>query len=376
MEWVYSEEQEELRSTVRRFLRDKVPGEEVRRVMETELGHDPAVWRQMADQIGLQGLAVPEEYGGAGFGLVELSVVLEEMGRTLLPAPYFASVALAANVLLTSGDEAAKKDLLPGIASGDTIATLALAEDGGSWDPGAVRMTARREGERYLLTGHKNFVLDGHIADLVLVVARTDAGLSLFAVDGDLLGLSRTPLTTLDATRRQARLVFDALPGRLIGTDGGAEPGLVKALDIAAALLACEQMGGAQHCLESAVEHAKERVQFGRVIGSFQAVKHKLADMFVDIELARSAAQYAVWQVAEDTDEAGAAAGVAKAYCSLAYWNTVVETVEAHGGIAFTWEHDTHLYYKRAKSTQVLLGDPVHHRELIAQRVGFAEPAV
>ncbi|MGW6458329.1 acyl-CoA dehydrogenase family protein [Streptomyces sp. NPDC055078] len=380
VEWVYSEEQEELRRVVRRFLQDRSPTTEVRRQMETESGYDTEVWRQMAGQLGLQGLAVPEEYGGSGFGQVELGVVFQEMGRALLCAPYFATVALAANTLLTCEDEGARKDLLPGIASGETIATLALTEDDGRWDLDAVQLRASRSGDGggdgggdgYVLDGVKSFVPDGHIADLVLVVARTDAGLGLFAVAGEAAGLARTPLRTLDATRKQARLEFSGTPARLIGVDGGAGRGLERALDLAAVALAGEQIGGAELCLESAVAYAKERVQFGRPIGSFQAVKHKLADMFMDVESAKSAARYAAWQAANDTDELGSAASVAKAYCSDAYWNTAVETVHLHGGIGFTWEHDAHLYYKRAKSSQVFLGHPDHHREQLARRIGLA----
>ena len=344
---------------------------EVRRLTETERGYAPEIWQQMAEQLGLQSLAIPEEYGGAGFGLVDLTVVLQEMGRALLPSPYFASVVLAAHALLTSGDDAAKKDLLPGIASGETIATLAVTEDGGSWDPGAVTMTARRAGQDYLLDGRKVFVLDGHIADLIVVVARSERGLSLFTVDAAAPGLSRTALTTLDGTRTQARLDFDGTPARLVGVDGGAEAGLVKTLDIAATALAAEQIAAAEWCLESSIAYAKERVQFGRAIGSFQAVKHKLADMFTQLELAKSAAQYAAWQAAQHTDELPSSACIAQAYASQAFWDIAVESVEVHGGIGFTWEHDLHLYFKRAKTSQVLLGTPAYHRELLAQRIGL-----
>jgi alkylation response protein AidB-like acyl-CoA dehydrogenase len=372
MEWVHTKEQDELRSVVRRLLAEKSSVAEVRRLMETELGHEPELWRQMADQLGLQGLAIPEEYGGSGFGQVELGIVFQELGRALTCTPYFATVGLAANVLLACDDEEAKKDLLPGIASGDTVATLALTEADGSWEPADVRLRASRDADgRYVLDGSKTFVLDGHVADLVLVAARTDAGVSLFAVDGDVLGLGRVPLTTLDGTRKQARLEFAEIPARLIGADGGAEPVLAKALDLAAVALANEQVGGAEFCLEASVAYAKERVQFGRAIGSFQGVKHQLAELFMDVESAKSAAQYASWQAAEDTDELPATASLAKAYCSQAYWDTAVTMVHLHGGIGFTWEHDAHLYYKRAKSTQLYLGDADHHRELLAQRIGL-----
>jgi alkylation response protein AidB-like acyl-CoA dehydrogenase len=369
--FAFSEEQEELRSSVRRFLDDKSPIPDVRRLMETTDGYDPAVWAQMANQLGLQGLAIPEEYGGSGFTYVELIVVLEEMGRSLLCAPYFATIALAANAILTSGDDAAKKELLPGIATGDTIATLAFTEDNGRWDEGGITTTATRAGDGWTLDGHKMFVLDGHVANLLVVAARTPAGLGLFAVEGDAPGLTRTPLATMDQTRKQARLELAGTPGRLIGADGGASAGLTRTLDLAAVALAAEQVGGAQRCLDMSVEYAKERVQFGRPIGSFQAIKHKCADMLLEVESAKSAAYYAGWAAAESSDELPVVASLAKAYCSDAYFHAAAENIQIHGGIGFTWEHDAHLYFKRAKSSELLLGDPTYHRELLAQRIGL-----
>jgi alkylation response protein AidB-like acyl-CoA dehydrogenase len=369
--FAFSEEQEELRRSVRRFLDDKSPIPEVRRLMETTEGYDPAVWDQMATQLGLQGIAIPEEYGGSGFTYVELIVVLEEMGRSLLCAPYFATIALAANAILTSGDDAAKKELLPGIAGGETIATLAFTEDNGRWDEGGITATASRAGDGWTLEGHKMFVLDGHVASLLVVAARTPAGLSLFAVEGDAPGLTRTPLATMDQTRKQARIELSGTPGRLIGTDGGASAGLSRTLDLAAVALAAEQVGGAQRCLDMSVEYAKQRVQFGRPIGSFQAIKHKCADMLLEVESAKSAAYYAGWAAAEASDELPVVASLAKAYCSDAYFHAAAENIQIHGGIGFTWEHDAHLYFKRAKSSELLLGDPTYHRELLAQRIGL-----
>jgi alkylation response protein AidB-like acyl-CoA dehydrogenase len=369
--FAFSEEQEELRRSVRRFLDDKSPISEVRRLMETTEGYDPAVWAQMGSQLGLQGLAIPEEYGGSGFTYVELIVVLEEMGRSLLCAPYFSTVALAANAILTSGDDAAKKELLPGIASGDAIATLAFTEDNGRWDEGGITTTATRAGDGWTLDGHKMFVLDGHVANLLVVAARTPAGLSLFAVDENAPGLTRTPLATMDQTRKQARLELSGTPARLIGADGGASAGLSKTLDLAAVALAAEQVGGAQQCLDMSVEYAKQRVQFGRPIGSFQAIKHKCADMLLEVESAKSAAYYAGWAAAEASDELPVVASLAKAYCSDAYFHAAAENIQIHGGIGFTWEHDAHLYFKRAKSSELLLGDPTYHRELLAQRIGL-----
>jgi alkylation response protein AidB-like acyl-CoA dehydrogenase len=369
--FAFSEEQEELRKSVRRFLEDKSPESEVRRLMETEQGYDPAVWTQMAQQLGLQGLAIPEEYGGSGYGYVELIVVFEEMGRALLCAPYFSSVALAANALLASGDEDAKKELLPGIASGDTISTVAFTEDSGRWDESGITATATRGPDGWTVDGHKMFVIDGHVAAVILVAARTGDTVSLFAVDGGASGLTRTALSTMDQTRKQARLELASVPARLVGGEGEGWRILSKMLDLTAVALAAEQVGGAQKVLEMSVEYAKVRVQFGRPIGSFQAIKHKCADMLLEVESAKSAAYYAGWAAAEDNDELPVVASLAKAYCSEAYFHAAAENIQIHGGIGFTWEHPAHLYFKRAKSSELLFGDPTYHRELLAQRIGI-----
>ena len=371
MNFAFSEEQEELRKAVRRFLDDKSPESEVRRLMDTTEGYDPAVWSQMAEQLGLQGLIIPEEFGGSGYSYVELIVVLEEMGRSLLCAPYFSSVALAANLLQVSGDDAAKKDYLPGIASGQTIATVALAEASGRWDEEGVTLAASGSGDSWTLNGEKLYVLDGHTADLVLVAARTPAGVSVFTVEKGAKGYSATPLSTMDQTRKQAKLTFDSTPARLIGAEGQGWAAISKMLDLAAVALAAEQVGGAQKVLDMAVEYAKVRVQFGRPIGSFQAIKHKCADMLLEVESAKSAAYYAGWAAAEDNDELPVVASLAKSYCSEAYFHATAENIQIHGGIGFTWEHPAHLYFKRAKSSELLFGDPTYHRELLAQRIGI-----
>jgi alkylation response protein AidB-like acyl-CoA dehydrogenase len=339
--------------------------------METTEGYDPEVWSQMGQQLGLQGLHIPEEYGGSGYSYVELIVVLEEMGRALLAAPYFSTVALAANAILASGDDSAKKELLPGIASGETIATLAFTEDSGRWDEEGITMTASKSGDSYTLDGSKMFVIDGHTANLLIVAARTDGGVSLFSVDGDASGLTRTPLQTMDQTRKQARVEFSGTPARLIGTEGQGWQALSKTLDLAAVALAAEQVGGAQKCLDMSVDYAKNRIQFGRPIGSFQAIKHKCADMLLEVESSKSAAYYAGWAAAEDNDELPVVASLAKSYCSEAYFHAAAENIQIHGGIGFTWEHDAHLYFKRAKSSEILFGDPTYHRELLAQRIGI-----
>ncbi|MDQ6614096.1 MAG: acyl-CoA/acyl-ACP dehydrogenase [Actinomycetota bacterium] len=376
MNLAFSDEQEELRRSLRRFLADKSPESEVRRLMDTETGYDPQVWAQMAEQLGLQGLAIPEEYGGSGFSFVELVVVMEEMGRALLCAPFFSSVILAGGALMACGDDHAKKELLPGIASGEVLATLALTEDSGRWDEGGVTAVARAAGDPeggYVLDGHKTFVFDGHVADVILVAARVDggAGVSLFAVDGRAPGLERHAMPTMDQTRKQARLVFSSVTARLIGAEGGAWPVVARALDRGAIALAAEQVGGAQRVLEMSVEYAKVRVQFGRPIGSFQAVKHKCADMLLAVESAKSAAYYAAWAAAEDNEEVPVMASLAKAYCSEAYFQAASDNIQIHGGIGFTWDHPAHLYFKRAKSSELILGDPAYHRELLAQRIGI-----
>ena len=371
MNFAFTEEQDELRKTVRQFLDAKSPEAAVREQMETDTGFDPAVWAQMGEQMGLQGLIVPEEFGGSGYGYVELGIVLEEMGRSLLCAPFVSTVVLAANTLIHSGDDAAKKTHLPGIASGETIAALAFTEPSGKWDESGITMEATVAGDDYTLTGTKMFVLDGHTANLIIVAAKTGKGVSLFTVDGDASGLTRTALSTMDQTRKQAKLEFADTPATLLGTEGEGWSVLSTVLDLAAVGLAAEQVGGAQKVLDMAVEYAKVRVQFGRPIGSFQAIKHKCADMLLEVESAKSAAYYGMWCASEMNDELPSVASLAKAYCSEAYFHATAENIQIHGGIGFTWEHPAHLYFKRAKSSELLFGDPTYHRELLAQRIGI-----
>ena len=370
MNFGFSEEQDELRKMVRRFLEEKSPESEVRRLMATNEGYDPAVWAQMANELALQGLGIPEEFGGQGYGPVELYVVFEEMGAALLCSPYFSTVALAANALLFVGHDDDKAAYLPGIASGDTIATLAITDDAGQWDLSATSTTAARSGDGFVLEGVRSYVTDGSIASLLLVPAMTSKGLSVFGVEGDATGVERTQLSTMDQTRKQSRIEFKGAPARLIGEEGGALAGLEATLQVAAAALAAEQVGGAQRVLDASVEYAKNRVQFGRPIGSFQAIKHKCADMLLDVESAKSAAYYAAWAAQERNDELPIAASLAKSFCSEAYFHCAAENIQIHGGIGFTWEHPAHLYFKRAKSSELFLGDPAYHRELLAQLLG------
>jgi alkylation response protein AidB-like acyl-CoA dehydrogenase len=369
-------EQEELRSSVRRFLADRVPITAVRELMDAADGGDPAVWKLAGEQLGLQGIAIPEEYGGSGFSFAEQAIVLEELGAALYGGPYLASAVLAANALLASGDEAAKQAYLPGIASGDLIATLAFTEEDGSWEADATRLAATagavsNEDSGWRLNGQKSFVLDGHTAGLILVVGRSPNGLSLFAVGADAPGLARTALPTLDQTRKMARLDFDAVPATLIGADGAAETLLARTLDIAAIAQAAEQLGGAQRALDMAVEYLKVRHQFGRPIGSFQALKHRCADLLLEVESLRSAVQYAAAAVAEDSPEVPTVAALVKAYASDVYFHVAAENIQLHGGIGFTWEHDAHLYFKRAKASELFLGDATLHRERLAAKIGL-----
>ncbi len=371
MQFAFTEEQDQLRSFVRQFLEEKSSEDTVRELMETDAGYDEAVWSQMAEQLGLQSLVIPEEHGGQGFGWVELVVVLEEMGRSLLCAPFFSTVVLATSALTLTDDADAAGEYLPKIASGELIATVAMTEENGRWDETGVTATATQDGDSWRLSGVKHYVLDGHIAGLIIVAARTAAGVSLFAVDGDAAGMTRTALATMDQTRKQAKIELADTPARLLGVDGAGWDTMVRVLDRAAVGLAAEQVGGAQFVLDMAVEYAKVRVQFGRPIGSFQAIKHKCADMLLEVESAKSAAYYAAWCAAEDNDELPAMASLAKSYCSEAYFHATAENIQIHGGIGFTWEHPAHLYFKRAKSSELLFGDPTYHRELLAQRIGL-----
>jgi alkylation response protein AidB-like acyl-CoA dehydrogenase len=369
-----SGEHEELRNMVRKLMADTSSPATVREVMETEDGFDRVTWSTMA-QLGLLALLVPERYEGLGQGPVEAGIVFEEMGRALYPGPYFASVALATNALLCSGDEPACSDLLPGIAAGSTIATVAMAETVKPWDgPTTVRAGARRSGDHWILEGSKAFVPNGHVADLLLVTARTHAGLSLFAVDQADPGVETQALTSLDLTRRLAAITFSGARARLVGVDGAAEPVMASTVDRALIALAAEQAGGAARCLELSVEYAKQREQFGRPIGSFQAIAHRCVEMLQRVEFARAASHYAASCEATRADELPVAARVAAAYCGRAYRWVATETIQVHGGLGFTWEHDAHLHYRRSWASETLLGNAEEHYMAIADRLGLGRP--
>ena len=367
-----SGEHDELRSSVRRFLGATSAPATVRQLMESDDGFDRSNWSQMAEQLGLQALLVPERYEGLGQGAVEAQIVFEEMGRVLYPGPYFASAGLATNALLCSGDEAACGDLLPGIAAGTTIATVAVTEADGGWEDGpATRTTAKRSRTGWVLDGAKSFVPNGHVADLFLVTARTGAGLSLFAVDSADPGVESRALESLDLTRRLAGLAFAGARARLVGEDGGA-PGVIAAtVDRALVVLAAEEAGGAARCLEMSVDYAKQREQFGRPIGSFQAIAHRCVEMLQRVEFARAASRYAASCLAGGTSEFPVAARVAAAYCGRAYRWVATENIQVHGGIGFTWEHDAHLHYRRSWASETLLGNTDQHHLAIADRLGL-----
>ena len=372
MDFSFTPEHDELRQSVRKFLADKSKEAAVRQHMMTDRGYDPQVWSQLAEQMGLTGLIVPEEFGGAGMGYVELGIVLEEMGRVLLCAPYLSTAVLSTSALRLAATPEAQADLLPGIAAGQTVVALACTEPDRGWDAASVTMTAKADGKTWRLDGVKTFVIDGHSADVLLVVARTPEGLSLFRLTGEADGVRREALPTLDLTRKLARITFTAARAERIGVAGDLTAAIDKVLALGVVALTAEQVGGAQQCLELSTEYAKTRLQFGRAIGSYQAIKHRCADMLVAVEFARSAAYHAVFRAAEDdAAELPAAASMAKSYCSEAYSQIANDTIQVHGGMGFTWEHPAHLYLKRAKSSSLLFGDPVYHREQLARHIGL-----
>ena len=321
------------------------------------------------------------------FGLL-IPIVLLATGRwrtiaaacaTTLLLCGVATLAFGANALLVAGSEAQKQEWLPKIAEGACTATLAMTEPNGRWDARGIEATLARDGDAFVLRGTKRYVVDGHAAELLVVAARTpgsagEQGVSLALVPADAAGVERKALPTVDQTRRQAEIAFHDVrvpADALLGAEGAAWPALSRVLDLAAVALAAEQVGGAQRALDLAVAYAKERVQFGRVIGSFQAIKHKCADMMVAVEAARSGLYLAACAAAEGTDDLPRMASLAKAYCSDAYFRCAADDIQIHGGVGFTWEYDCHLHFKRAKSSETLLGDAAHHRELVARRIGL-----
>jgi alkylation response protein AidB-like acyl-CoA dehydrogenase len=366
--YAFTAEHHELRDMVRRFLVERSSEERVREIMETDTGHDPDNWALMAE-LGLQGLLVPTEYGGAGSGMVETQIVCEEMGAALYCGPFLGSAVLATSALVESGDEQAKQRYLPALAQGSLTGTLAVTEAAGTWELDRLTTHARRSGDtgEFLLTGEKMFVLDGLIADLILVAARTDDGLGLFAVSGDAAGLRRDAMATLDPTRRLATITFTDTSATALGAPGTAESTITAAFHNGVAALAAEQAGGARRTLDTSVGYAKIREQFGRPIGAYQAIKHRCADMVVAAESAVSAAFAVGWAIDRCSDEVALLASLAKAYCSQAYYECAAANIQIHGGVGFTWEHSAQLYFKRATSSQVLLGTPHWHRDILSR---------
>ncbi|MGX4695408.1 acyl-CoA dehydrogenase family protein [Streptomyces sp. JNUCC 63] len=367
----YTPEHEALRESVRKLLTEQASSERLRQVLESPQPYDATLWKTMAEELGLHGMAVPEEYGGSGFGFMEQAVVLEEMGRVVHCSPYLPTVVLAANALLLGDDEQARRTWLPRIASGEIAATVAVAEDDGDWHAGMITTTAIADGPEFRVTGRKCFVLDGATAGLVIVLARSGQDEVLAAVDTGQPGVSVDELPVLDQTRPMATVTFTDARGNAIATGARAREVLARITEIAYAALAAEQVGGAARVLEMAVEYAKTRRQFGVPIGSFQAIKFKAADMLLELEAARAAALYAARAVAEDTADRTIAATVAKAVCSDAYFAVAAENIQIHGGIGFTWEHDAHLYFKRAKSSELLFGNAAAQHERLARELGW-----
>jgi alkylation response protein AidB-like acyl-CoA dehydrogenase len=376
MNFGFSEEQELLRKSARDFLEDCAPIARVREVMESAREFSPEMWRQLAD-LGWVGLAFPSGTGGAGLGMVELCILAEELGRSLAPVP-FLPTAIAGIAILEAGDDAQRRAWGTRICAGDATATLAITEERGSDEPADLRLHARRVGEGWRLDGCKLFVPDAAGVDLLVVVAKTgdapDAGLGLFLVPRETDGVEIRKQSSLDLLRPLYEVTLHdvALPAdALLGGNASAEAAVARVLDRARVMVAAEMVGGAEVCLERSVAYAKERVQFGKPIGVNQAIKHKCADMLLEVESARSLSYYAAWAASEDNDEAAITAAMAKAYASDAYRNASAENIQIHGGVGFTWEYDCHLYFKRAKSDEVWLGDATWHRERVARMLAL-----
>jgi alkylation response protein AidB-like acyl-CoA dehydrogenase len=378
MNFGFNEEQELLRNTARKFFENECGSDTVRRLMETPEGISAELWKKLAEQ-GWLGLIYPEQYDGTGLGLVDLVVLMEEMGRAVAPGPYFSTVLLGGLAILEAGGDAQKKEWLPRIAAGDKRVALAWMEPSAQLGPPGVTLTAVKRGETYTLSGTKLFVHDAHTADALVVAARTRPGagadgVSLFLLPKGTKGLEVTLLPTMDQTRKLCEVACsDVTVGAdaLLGAAGAGWAPLSRVLDRATVALCAEMCGGAQKVLDMTVEYAKIRQAFGRPIGSYQGVKHRAADMLVDVENSKSITYYAAWALDENSPEAPLAVSMAKAYVSDAYRRVAAGGIQLHGGIGFTWEHDLHLYFKRAKGSEFTFGDATHHRERVAQLVNL-----
>ncbi len=349
-------ERAELRSAVRDLLHEACTEADVRRVMSSADGFDRALWAKLAAQ-GVVGLLVEPEYGGVGLGAAELEAVAEETGAALLPAPFLSSAVLTVALIQAAGTESDKARLLPALADGSAIGAVALTGARGTWTADGVEVRAGADGT---LTGTAQYVPHGQVADVILVVARTDDGLGVFEVSPDAAGFHRTAATVFDPTTPLSRYTFEATPGRRIGTAGW--DAVQQALDLAVIGLAGEQAGGARRIFDITVEYLKTRIQFGRPIGSFQALKHMTADLLLRVESATSAAQHAAAQFG-DAENRGGAVALAGFACAEAYVDTAMQAIQMHGGIGFTWEHPAHLFVRRARTGLQLFGDPAAHRE-------------
>jgi alkylation response protein AidB-like acyl-CoA dehydrogenase len=378
MNFGFNEEQELLRNTARKFFENECGSDTVRRLMETPEGISAELWKKLAEQ-GWLGLIYPEQYDGTGLGLVDLVVLMEEMGRAVAPGPYFSTVLLGGLAILEAGNDAQKKEWLPKIAAGDKRVALAWMEPSAQLGPAGVTLTAVKRGETFTLSGTKLFVHDAHTADALVVAARTRPGpgadgVSLFLLPKGTKGLEVTLLPTMDQTRQLCEVVCsDVTVGAdaRLGAAGAGWAPLSRVLDRATVALCAEMCGGAQKVLDMTVEYAKIRQAFGRPIGSYQGVKHKAADMLVDVENSKSITYYAAWAMDENAAEGPLAVSMAKAYVSDAYRRVSAAGIQLHGGIGFTWEHDLHLYFKRAKGSEFTFGDATYHRERVAQLVNL-----
>ena len=368
-------EQELLRSNARTFLEKECPSAFVRQVMQDSSGDISALWRQMAD-LGWMGLLIPEEHGGLGLTMLELAVVLEEMGRVLLPGPYFPTVVLGGIMLLVGGNAQQQREILPGVALGEVCLTLALTEASGRWDASGVMLRAHSEPHGYTLTGTKLYVPEAHMADYLLVAARTaeggapEDGISLFLIEPQTAGITCTQLPTMDVTRRWCELKLEQVKvphAALLGPLHGGWPIVAQVIDRATTALCAEMCGAAQRVMELSVDYAKSRIAFGKPIGIYQAVKHTCAEMLLLVENAKSLTYYAAWACQEGVPEASQAASMAKAYCSDMFAHIGAAGIQVHGGIGFTWDHDMHLYYKRAQASRFTFGDANWHRDRVAR---------
>ncbi len=377
MDFALSEEQEMLRKSARDFLTKECPKTLVRQMETDEKGYSPAMWKGMAD-LGWMGLVFPEEYGGSGMTFLDLSILIEELGRALVPSPFLPTVVYCGVPILAAGTEEQKKQFLPGIAKGDIIMTLALTEPSATWDAGGITVKATAEGDDFVISGTKLFVHDAHIANYFLVVARTkegkrkEDGITLFLVDAKSPGIKLNTLKTI-ASDKQFEVVFNKVKVPKKNILGKLDHGwsIIQDLMPRATLAQCAYMvGGAQQVLEMTVNYAKERVQFGRPIGSFQAIQHKCANMATDVDGSRFITYQAAWKLSEGMD-CGLEVSMAKAWVSEAYRRTCAEGHQIHGGIGFIKDHDMQLYYRRAKASELAFGDADYHRELVAQRIGL-----